>query len=347
MDGSFAEGYPNSFYCPITTALMRDPVVDREGHSYEKEAIESWLRRKKTSPVTRSPLRPEDLTPNRGLKEAIDMAVQSGAAKTMAASGPPQVDLVSGGLAVGGLLVSGLKLAKQKTVEAAVFVEKERAESSCRRLEREHAAQFAAERRGGALPPPPEPEASVGGAVGGAAADALYVAGSAGSSLVGRLSAAGDAAMAGAMPAARHPPATHVNLPSGDEREYDDDDWGRRRSQHGPPLPATTMTPGMEEIDLDGGTADGGTNGKQNCCCCCAAAFGMMSIARNVSEFRLLVLLAPAERAGRECIASSRCDFGCTTIAEVSFQWKNPDFLFRNPDLVSGILIFHFTMLIL
>jgi hypothetical protein len=41
----------------------------------------------------------------------------------MAASGPPQGDLVSGGMAVGGLLVSGLgqglKLAKQKTVEAA------------------------------------------------------------------------------------------------------------------------------------------------------------------------------------------------------------------------------------
>ena len=24
---------------------------------------------------------------------------------------------------------------------------------------------------------------------------------------------------------------------------------------------------------------------------------------------------------------------------QVSFQWKNPDFLFRNPDLLSGILI--------
>ena len=46
----------------------------------------------------------------------------------------------------------------------------------------QHAARFDAERRGGALPPPPEPEASVGGAVGAAAADALYVAGSVGSS---------------------------------------------------------------------------------------------------------------------------------------------------------------------
>ena len=28
------EDYPESFFCPITTALMSDPVVDREGNSY-------------------------------------------------------------------------------------------------------------------------------------------------------------------------------------------------------------------------------------------------------------------------------------------------------------------------
>ena len=30
---------------------------------------------------------------------------------------------------------------------------------------------------------------------------------------------------------------------------------------------------------------------------------------------------------------------GISFTVEVSFQWKNPDFLFKNPDLLSGILI--------
>jgi hypothetical protein len=43
-----------------------------------------------------------------------------------------------------------------------------------------------------------------------------------GLSLAGRLSAAGDAAMGGSTPAPQHPPTARVNLPFGDEREFDD-----------------------------------------------------------------------------------------------------------------------------
>jgi hypothetical protein len=61
------------FFCPITSQIMKDPVVDPEGNSYERAAIEGWLRRNTTSPITRSPLRPEDLVPNRALRAAIEL----------------------------------------------------------------------------------------------------------------------------------------------------------------------------------------------------------------------------------------------------------------------------------
>lgn len=51
---------------------MTDPVMDREGNSYERAAIMDWLNRQRTSPITRSPLSPSDLVPNRGLKDAIE-----------------------------------------------------------------------------------------------------------------------------------------------------------------------------------------------------------------------------------------------------------------------------------
>ena len=36
---------PSSFKCPITNDVMREPVIDPEGNSYEKYAIEDWLAR--------------------------------------------------------------------------------------------------------------------------------------------------------------------------------------------------------------------------------------------------------------------------------------------------------------
>eukprot|EP01105_Mastigella_eilhardi_P008978 TRINITY_DN2145_c0_g3_i1.p1 TRINITY_DN2145_c0_g3~~TRINITY_DN2145_c0_g3_i1.p1 ORF type:complete len:819 (-),score=149.10 TRINITY_DN2145_c0_g3_i1:60-2471(-) len=64
---------PGSFNCAITGELMTDPVIDTEGHTYERSAIETWLARgNSTSPMTRSPLSAADLVPNRALKEAID-----------------------------------------------------------------------------------------------------------------------------------------------------------------------------------------------------------------------------------------------------------------------------------
>ena len=63
---------PYSFKCCITHEIMQDPVVDKEGNTYEKAAIEKWLLTKSTSPITRSPLTLSDLTPNRALKNVIE-----------------------------------------------------------------------------------------------------------------------------------------------------------------------------------------------------------------------------------------------------------------------------------
>ena len=63
---------PQDFYCPITGDLMKDPVVDPDGHSYEKDAIMKWLSTKNVSPMTRNTLIPTDLRPNLSLKNSIE-----------------------------------------------------------------------------------------------------------------------------------------------------------------------------------------------------------------------------------------------------------------------------------
>lgn len=45
---------PPSFYCPLTMNLMKNPVQDREGNTYERYAIEQWLQSNHTSPITRN-----------------------------------------------------------------------------------------------------------------------------------------------------------------------------------------------------------------------------------------------------------------------------------------------------
>ena len=51
---------------------MKNPVIDREGNSYEKEAIEQWLDQNETSPITRNPLRICYLVSTRALKSLIE-----------------------------------------------------------------------------------------------------------------------------------------------------------------------------------------------------------------------------------------------------------------------------------
>ena len=64
---------PKAFLCPITHDIMKDPVVLSDGHTYERSAIEKWIKilGRRTSPMTGLPLPHIDLTPNFTLKSMI------------------------------------------------------------------------------------------------------------------------------------------------------------------------------------------------------------------------------------------------------------------------------------
>ena len=50
--------------CPILHAPFREPVVAEDGHTYERSAIEHWLRDHNTSPLTGEVLAMKMLIPN-------------------------------------------------------------------------------------------------------------------------------------------------------------------------------------------------------------------------------------------------------------------------------------------
>lgn len=86
---------PPSFYlCSITHEIMKDPYIDRhDGISYEKDAIMQWLAIHSTSPHGRHFLTPADLTPNRALKESIELFLNDQyAAESKPISVPTQIN---------------------------------------------------------------------------------------------------------------------------------------------------------------------------------------------------------------------------------------------------------------
>jgi hypothetical protein len=59
---------------------MRDPVVAADGNTYEREAIEAWLRTHDTSPMTNQQLPHKALVPNLALRSSILEQQQQAAA---------------------------------------------------------------------------------------------------------------------------------------------------------------------------------------------------------------------------------------------------------------------------
>ncbi|CAI5466346.1 unnamed protein product [Closterium sp. Yama58-4] len=62
---------PNEFRCPITMGIMENPVLAADGHTYEREAIEQWLRVHHTSPKTGRRLDSKALTDNIAVRSMI------------------------------------------------------------------------------------------------------------------------------------------------------------------------------------------------------------------------------------------------------------------------------------
>lgn len=62
---------PNLFMCPILKDLMEDPCVAADGYTYDRKAIEIWLKEDDKSPMTNLPLPDKSLIPNYTLLSAI------------------------------------------------------------------------------------------------------------------------------------------------------------------------------------------------------------------------------------------------------------------------------------
>jgi len=69
---------PEAYYCPITFNLIHDPAIDPEGNTYERTAIEYWIRSNGNSPVTRTSAKVEDLYPNNALAIAMEEEANRG-----------------------------------------------------------------------------------------------------------------------------------------------------------------------------------------------------------------------------------------------------------------------------
>lgn len=68
----------NEFKCPITRSLIRLPVIAADGHTYDRLAMEQWLRKHETSPITGDVLENKLLVPNHNLKRLMEDLVREG-----------------------------------------------------------------------------------------------------------------------------------------------------------------------------------------------------------------------------------------------------------------------------
>lgn len=104
------QNLPKHFFCPLTKKLMKDPVIDTEGYTYDREAIERWLRVQSSSPITNSHLSLDMLKPDKVLKRAIHKATgkprskSQTRAKSRSRPESPTHDFVSGRVLVDSYL---------------------------------------------------------------------------------------------------------------------------------------------------------------------------------------------------------------------------------------------------
>ncbi|CAF1249437.1 unnamed protein product [Adineta steineri] len=61
-----------SLTCPITLARFIEPVIGSDYHIYERSAIEEWLQKHQTSPMTCQRMSIDSLRPNLAIKNLID-----------------------------------------------------------------------------------------------------------------------------------------------------------------------------------------------------------------------------------------------------------------------------------
>ncbi|KAG2284332.1 hypothetical protein Bca52824_055552 [Brassica carinata] len=69
--GRTPSGPPSHFICPLLKRVMKEPCVAADGYTYDREAIQDWLRENDTSPVTNLPLPDKNILANYTLYSAI------------------------------------------------------------------------------------------------------------------------------------------------------------------------------------------------------------------------------------------------------------------------------------
>lgn len=62
--------------CPISHRLMLEAVITPYGHCFERSAIEDWLRREQTCPITRQPLYDKDLKDCHSMRFAVEQYIR-------------------------------------------------------------------------------------------------------------------------------------------------------------------------------------------------------------------------------------------------------------------------------
>ncbi|XP_042508229.1 U-box domain-containing protein 44-like [Macadamia integrifolia] len=78
LERTHIEPIYDSFVCPLTKQVMRDPVTLENGKTFEREAIERWFKecresgRKPVCPLTQKELKSIDLNPSMALRSTIE-----------------------------------------------------------------------------------------------------------------------------------------------------------------------------------------------------------------------------------------------------------------------------------
>ena len=66
------------YTCPISMEIMIDPVITKEGYTFERSAIMKWLKSNNTCPLSRNILTIGELVPNKNLRENIENCRKKG-----------------------------------------------------------------------------------------------------------------------------------------------------------------------------------------------------------------------------------------------------------------------------
>lgn len=68
---------PDSFKCPITFGIMREPATTRSGLTYDRPAIMRWIQQHRRDPTTAQKLKAHHLSPNLSLRTVIQSWIDS------------------------------------------------------------------------------------------------------------------------------------------------------------------------------------------------------------------------------------------------------------------------------